>query len=130
MDEELSVLSAERLLVEGDGNFRWALQAARRDLAAFSSEMAMLRVGREEEAMSDILLDISMRLDWELYRRGERGRGYLRRFAVWRALTRPMAAIMGILLRPVVSRRKRSWTSFWEAMIACSCQSLDEKLRM
>lgn len=33
---------------------------------------------------------------------------YLRRSAPWRALTRPIAASMGSLLRPVVSRRKRS----------------------
>jgi hypothetical protein len=57
-----------------------------------------------------------------------RGRVCLRRFAVWRALTRPMAAIIGSLLRPVVSSRRRSCTSFWEAMVASSYQNLDKKL--
>lgn len=42
---------------------------------------------------------------------------YLRRSAAWRALTRPIAAIMGSLLRPVVRRRRRSWTSFWVAIV-------------
>ena len=52
MDDEERVLSAARFVEDG---LRWVLQAARRDLAAFSSEMAALMVGTEEDAMSDML---------------------------------------------------------------------------
>ena len=45
---------------------------------------------------------------------------HLRRSAAWRALTRPIAASTDILLRPVVSRRRRSWTSFWDAILLVS----------
>ena len=54
--EEGRELSEERLLaVESVGDLRCALQAARRDLAAFSSDMAVIRAGTVEAAMSDIL---------------------------------------------------------------------------
>lgn len=54
--EEGRALSEARLLpAEEAGDLRWALQAARRDLAAFSSEMAVVRAGAVEDAMSDIL---------------------------------------------------------------------------
>jgi hypothetical protein len=49
------VLSVERLVAEVEGDFRCALQAARRDFADFSSETAVLMVGMEDEAMSDML---------------------------------------------------------------------------
>ena len=45
---------AARLVVE-DGDLRCALQAVRRDLAAFSSVMAAVRVGRSEDAIADML---------------------------------------------------------------------------
>jgi len=55
LEEDARVLSAPRLGVPESGDFRCALQAARRDLAAFSSEMAVVRAEAVEAAMSDIL---------------------------------------------------------------------------
>jgi len=43
------------LPAESAGDLRCVLQAARRDLAAFSSERAAIRAGAVEAAMSDIL---------------------------------------------------------------------------
>jgi hypothetical protein len=91
---------------EEDPGLRDALQAERRALAAFSSEMAVVRVGRSDSAI------------WDMLGKCQRSSGgvekwkHLRRLAACKALTRPIAAIMGTLLRPVVSRRRRSWTSF------------------
>ena len=45
----------------------------------------------------------------------------LRKPAVCRFLIRPMAAIIGILFRPLVSIRSRSCTSFWVAIGVDSC---------
>jgi hypothetical protein len=91
---------------EEDPGLRDALQAERRALAAFSSEMAVVRVGRSELAI------------WDMLGKGQRSGGgvgkwkHLRRLAACKDLTRPIAAIMETLLRPAVSRRRRSWTSF------------------
>jgi hypothetical protein len=56
LEEEESEVSALRLdALESAGDLRYTLQAASRDLAAFSSEMAVVRAGTVEAAMSDIL---------------------------------------------------------------------------
>ncbi len=68
-DEELSVEDAARLtpeLVESD--VRWALHAARRDLAALGSDRAVAMVGRSEAAISD-MLNRNQRRDEERGRR-------------------------------------------------------------
>lgn len=79
------------------------LQAVRRDFAVFSSASAVVRSGRVEDAISEILVAVRNLDGWWWGRTS-----YLRRPAPWRVLTRPIAAIMGILLRPVVRRRRRS----------------------
>ncbi len=53
----------ELLEDEVELDLRCALHAVRRDLAAFSSEMAAVRVGREDEAMDDILEKLE-RISW------------------------------------------------------------------
>lgn len=54
--EEGRELSEARLVaVESAGDLRCALQAARRDLADFSSDIAVVRAGRVLFAISEIL---------------------------------------------------------------------------
>lgn len=96
--------------LEEEPGLRDVLQAERRALAAFSSDIADLMVLRSASAIWDILLYVRQEPVEE-----RRGR-YLRRLAAWRALTRPIAAIMEILFRPVVRSRRRSWTSFCVAI--------------
>jgi hypothetical protein len=98
---------------------RDVLQAERRTLAAFSSDIAEFMVLRSASAIWDILLYVRQELVEE-----RRGR-YLRRLAAWRALTRPIAAIMETLFRPVVRSRRRSWTSLWVAILGLTIGKME-----
>lgn len=110
--------SVARRLEEEPG-LRDVLQAERRALAAFSSDIAELMVLRSASAIWDILFYVRQELV------EERRVRYLRRLAAWRALTRPIAAIMETLFRPAVRSRRRSWTSFWVAIVGLTLGEME-----